>query len=455
MYDIKEITNKIVYGDNLTQMRLIPPKSIDLIYLDPQFYSQKDYEIIFGDEDKFPGFFDIWKGKDGDETRVGGIGVYEEFMKERLVEMYRILKPTGTIFLHCDKHANHHLRKLLDDIFGAKNFLNEIIWYYKRWTNTSNKFQQMHDNIYWYAKGKKYVFNPQYEPYSEKTVHRKMSVDGKTNLKEKRDIKKGVVMSDVWDIPYLHSQAKERRGWKTQKPEALLERIILAASNKGDIVFDPFCGCGTTIAVAKRLKRKFIGIDWSWLACKEMADRIGQNVNKIIRPINVEDIKEMDGFRIQRIMCEMMGAKSNPEEIADKGIDGWFPDGTAIQVKKSKAGNRAIKEFAQSIQLHKDTKNDIGVFVASKFSRNAEEVIVKVKKKSNIDIIPITIQEVLDGKFDNLKKKVGHIKLDGGWFWYLATIKKMKTAKKDGYIQKILDWNKEKGLPTAEVISEE
>jgi len=436
MYNIKEITNKIIYGDNLTQMRQIPPKSIDLIYLDPQFFSQRDYEIIFGDEREFPGFYDIWKGKGGKETRVGGIKVYKRFMKRRLIEMHKILKPTGTIFLHCDKHANHHLRLLLDEIFGSKNFLNEIIWFYKFGGRGKKQFAQKHDNIYWYAKGKKWTFNADkvLVPFESKMTEWSREKSGK-------DMPKGKVVEDVWDIPSINAMANERVGYKTQKPEALLERIILAASNEGDLVLDPFCGCGTTIAVAKRLNRKFIGIDWSWIACKEMADRIGQDIDEIIRPIKPEDIKEMDGFRIQRIICEMLGAKSNPKEVADKGIDGWFPDRTAIQVKKSKAGNRVIKEFAQSIQLHKDTKRDIGVFVANKFSKGAEEVIVKIKEDSNIEIIPITIQEVLDGKFDKLENKVGHIKLvDGSWVWYLATIKKMKIASKDGYIQKTLDW---------------
>ena len=494
---MKEITNKIIYGDNLTQMRLIRANTIDLIYLDPQFFSQRDYEIIFGDEDKFPGFSDIWKGEDGEETRVGGIEVYKKFMRERLEECHRILKPTGSIYLHCDYHANAHLRIIMDKIFGSSNYRRTIQW--KRYPSPSKmgrNYANATDDIHFYTKSDDFYLNvprlPMDEkkfPHVEKESGRRYKTAplikaGKTNQDLKFDGKvvnagkgkrfvwsqarldeeyiqnslcihwskngipyaktyldehEGTYIDNLWlDCPGLSANCSEKLGYPTQKPEALLERIIVASSNARDVVLDPFCGCGTTIAVAKRLKRNFIGIDWSWIACKEMAGRIRQDEREIIRPINAADIVEMDGFEIQRIICEMLGAKSNPKEIADAGIDGWFPDGTALQIKKSKIGNAVIERFVGSIRLHKGTKSNIGVAVGGGFSRNAMEVITRLKEEHGIEIIPITIDDVLSLKFGKLKSKVGHIETDDGWIWYLTTIKEMKVFKHSDNFQTTL-----------------
>ena len=283
-YNISDIENRIILGDNLEILKKIPDNSVDLIYLDPPFFSQRRYEVIWGDEWERRAFDDIWKGEK-DKSRKGGIEVYKEFMRARLEECHRVLKPTGTIFLHCDKHATHHLRLLLDDIFGANNFLNEIIWCYTGPSSPNmRRFAQKHDTIYWYAKQKgDHVWNVDsvWFEYAE-TSKRAFKSPSKLGGNREKYIKRGKYPEDWWtDIPALKN-TKERLGYPTQKPEALLERIILAASNEGDLVLDPFCGCGTTLAVAKRLNRRYIGIDVSWTACKLMADRLNTPYTDII-----------------------------------------------------------------------------------------------------------------------------------------------------------------------------
>ena len=181
--------NILYCGDNLEVLQKeIEEESIDLIYIDPPFFSNKQYEVVWGDEAEIRSFEDRWEG---------GINVYIEWMRERVEKLHRVLKPTGSFYLHCDWHAGHYLKVMCDDVFGMKNFQNEIIWNYKRWSNVSKRFQKMHHTIFFYTKTNNYLFNVQPQPYSKKTIHRKISVDGITNLEERRDIKKGIAMLDV------------------------------------------------------------------------------------------------------------------------------------------------------------------------------------------------------------------------------------------------------------------
>ena len=258
-------------------------ESVDLIYLDPPFNSKRMYEAPVGSKAAGSAFKDMWTWSDVDEAYLENLFTkypfmahfiqtveemhgeammsYLTYMAQRIIELHRVLKSTGSFYLHCDTTASHYLKIILDRIFGKDNFRNEIIWHYKRWTNAQNNFQKMYDSIIFYSKAKDYFFKVQKQDYSQKTIHRKISVDGKTNLEKKRNIKEGISMSNVWDISYLHSQSKERVGYPTQKPLALLYRIIEASSKKGDVVFDPFCGCATTMVAAQQKERKWIGID--------------------------------------------------------------------------------------------------------------------------------------------------------------------------------------------------
>ena len=195
------------------------------------------------------------------------------FLSVRLIEMPRILKPTGSIYLHCDPTASHYIKMCMDAAFGAKNFRNEIIWHYRRWTAGNRNFQRMHDTILRYTKSASFNFDVQFEPYGDwiKKDYTHVDEDGRRwrwhTVKGVRckvyleDENKGVKLNDVWQIPYLGSTANERTGSPDQKPLALYERIIKASSNEGDLVLDPFCGCATTIIAANSLKRRWVGID--------------------------------------------------------------------------------------------------------------------------------------------------------------------------------------------------
>jgi len=363
--------NALYYGDNLEILREhIKDETIDLIYLDPPFNSKQSYNILFAEKNgtqspaQIKAFEDTWHwDRKAEETYreieenlpkeiadliralrsflgENDMMAYLVMMAIRLQELYRVLKPTGSIYLHCDPTASHYLKLLMDAVFGANYFRNEIVWYYRRWTNASRNFQKMHDIIFWYSKAANYKFEKLFQPFSEKTIHRKISVDGITNLGEKRDLEKGIVMHDVWEIPYIHSQSKERLGYPTQKPEALLERIIKASSNEGDIILDPFCGCGTTITVAEKLKRKWIGIDITHLAVSLMKHRLensfGNKVNyKVIgEPVDLKGAEELareDTYQFQWWALGLVGARpaeSEKKKGADRGIDGciYFHD---------------------------------------------------------------------------------------------------------------------------------
>lgn len=254
----------MIYQDDcLNILKLMPDASIDMIYLDPPFFTQKKQALSDSTGKKYE-FSDVWSSRQE----------YLEYLRVRLLEMRRVLKDTGNIFLHCDTSAGHYLRVLLDEVFGESNFRSEIIWSYKRWSNSKRGLLPNHQTIYYYSKSKNYTFNTLYGTYSPTTnidqilQERERNATGKAIYKRDKngDIvaakeKKGVPTSDVWDVPFLNPKAKERTGYPTQKPIELLEKIIEISTNKGDTVLDPFCGSGTTLVSAKLQERKYIGID--------------------------------------------------------------------------------------------------------------------------------------------------------------------------------------------------
>jgi len=263
-------------------------ESVDLIYLDPPFNSKRMYSAPVGSKAAGASFKDMWHWSDVDEYYLDALAVnfpeltryiasvgkihskammaYLTYMSQRIVEMHRVLKSTGSIYLHCDPTASHYLKILLDEIFGKNNFRNEIVWSYHRWTSVSTAFQGTHDTILFYAKNKKKIeFNVQTEPYSTQSKHKAKRftkiTDGKLIQNYTEDNVREKSMRDVWDISFLNSMSKERTGYPTQKPLVLLHRIIKASSKEGDIVLDPFCGCATTCVAAQHLGRKWLGID--------------------------------------------------------------------------------------------------------------------------------------------------------------------------------------------------
>ena len=317
-------------GDNLAIMRGMNSGCVDLIYLDPPFNSNRNYEAPIGSKAAGAAFKDAWTLDDVDVHEHGeladrkpgaycvieaarqahgkGMQSYLIFMAVRLLEMQRILKTTGSIYLHCDPTASHYLKLLMDGIFGQVSFKNEIIWSYRRWPSKSRNFQTMHDVILFYTGAGEHTFNVSYEPPSQSYLKR---FKGKTQVldPETRTRKivvdkptKGLPMRDVWEISILAGSSKERLGYPTQKPLALLDRIIKAGSNPGDVVLDPFCGCATALVAADRLQRKWAGIDLSPLT--QIMDkgswRIGQD-SSCADPFGAEQLSSVH-HKIQQFL---------------------------------------------------------------------------------------------------------------------------------------------------------
>lgn len=345
---IKPKTNTIYRGDNLEILQAMPDKCVDLIYIDPPFFTQRDYKNIWGDREsvldyesrKLDGFFDT---KDFFEKHITtgekGLSAYLVWMRARIVELHRVLKDTGSFYLHLDHHAVHYMKVICDEIFGYKNFRNEIVWQRKIGTNSTGEARGWPNNsdyILFYTKSNNYTFNAIYSDDSENLpesitkMYRHNDNDGKgiyrlgpmeapsdsPTLKfafkgvqppkkgwrwkkermeeaykegllyispDKRSIqqkmylskRKGQIVESIWtDIRCVQGGSKEYFGWPTQKPLALLERILTASSNEGDVVLDCFAGCGTAMHASHNLKRKWIGIDISSTAIKVNTKRL-------------------------------------------------------------------------------------------------------------------------------------------------------------------------------------
>ena len=309
-----EFTNTLYTNDNLFILTGLNSSSVDLIYLDPPFNSKRFYSAPIGSKAAGTSFKDMWTWEDVNEayletlagkypaltTFIASIGVihskamkaYLTYMAQRIIEMHRILKDTGSLYLHCDPTASHYLKVLLDEIFGRDNFRNEIIWHYRRWTGKAKKFQSLHDVIFFYTKSDKYTFNPSYTEYTEGSkerkeqgvLHRFKRGEEPVLVSDKSVDEKGVRENDVWQIPFIAPSSKERTGYPTQKPLALLHRIIKVSSNEGDIVLDPFCGCATTCIAAQQLDRKWIGIDIEKQAASILVQRLDNDLG-IFKPI--------------------------------------------------------------------------------------------------------------------------------------------------------------------------
>ncbi len=302
-----QILNRSIFsGDNLPILRGMDSASVDLVYLDPPFNSNRNYAAPIGSAAAGAAFKDAWTFEDTDDAwwgeiaevhpalykvidaagAVGGAGAkaYLIYMAVRILEMQRILKKTGSLYLHCDPTMSHGLKLLLDAIFGADNFRNEIVWGYKTGGSSKGYFSKKHDVILFYSKTVEYIFIPQKEKSYTKAKNRKEGVvnygGGSAQFfKDQKGVYNLVNMRDTWEISYIGSTDKERTGYPTQKPLALLERIIKASSNPDDMVLDPFCGCATTCIAAEILGRQWIGIDISELALQLVKDRMRREVN--------------------------------------------------------------------------------------------------------------------------------------------------------------------------------
>ncbi|MDE0178489.1 MAG: site-specific DNA-methyltransferase [Gammaproteobacteria bacterium] len=264
-------------GDNLYVMRGMNSETVDLLVTDPPFNSKADYAAPIGSKAAGAAFKDTWTLTDLD---VEWINLLEEaapalqrvilaamtpsdksylvYMAVRLREMQRILKPTGSIYLHCDHTMSHYLKLLMDAIFGRKQFQNEFVWYYSGGGASKRRWARKHDVLLFYSRSKSWTFNADEVRSPYKWVDGQTRADGSD-----RDLAVGKLPDDVWEHHAVMPWAKERTGYPTQKPLALLDRIIMASSNRGDLVFDPFCGCATTLVAAHARGREWVGIDIS------------------------------------------------------------------------------------------------------------------------------------------------------------------------------------------------
>jgi len=419
-----EPENTLYYGDNLTVLREhVADESVDLIYLDPPFKSNQDYNVLFAEQDgsrseaQIRAFKDTWRWDEGAARSYQEIvsrgpekvaQVMEAFraflgesdmmaylamMAPRLVELRRVLKPTGSIYLHCDPTASHYLKILMDATFGPKHFRNEVIWRYRRWPAKSRQFQKMHDTIFFYSKAHdgSHVFSTLYgyEKLAESTLKtfgtKKQLADFSSGHRKPSTVDEETVgppLSDVWEVSVIAPIGKERLGYPTQKPEALLERIIKASSNEGDTVLDPFCGCGTSIAVAQRLGRRWIGIDITHLAVglikHRLRDTFGERAKYEVigEPEDMEGAKLLarsDPWQFQWWALSLVGARPvEQKKGADKGIDGRlrFNDAEEKSTKMKqiilsvKAGRTGVSHLRDLRGVVDREKAAIGVLIS-------------------------------------------------------------------------------------------
>jgi site-specific DNA-methyltransferase (adenine-specific) len=271
------MASEVHHGDCLTVGRSLAGESVDLVYVDPPFFTQKTHSLTTRDRTTKFEFSDEWSSRTE----------YLEFLRLRLREFRRILKSTGSLFFHCDTNASHHIRCLLDEVFGETMFRSEIIWYYRRWSNSQRSPLASHQTLFFYSKTDAYQYHQLFDDYSPSTnvdqilQRRRRDEYGKSVYARNDDgqvvndgHKNGVPISDVWDIPYLNPKAKERVGYPTQKPILLLERIISLVTLPGDVVLDPFAGSGTSLVAAQLLGRNAIGMDVSPDAVKLARKRL-------------------------------------------------------------------------------------------------------------------------------------------------------------------------------------
>ncbi len=517
-----EPPNTLYYGDNLEVLRrYVQDESVDLIYLDPPFNSNADYNVLFAEKDgtqahaQITAFEDTWtwdmeaaqeyaevlraghervaKCLKGMHDVLGGSDMmaYLSMMALRLIELRRVLKPTGSIYLHCDPTASHYLKLLLDAVMGPEHFRNEIIW--KRTSshgNVSTAFGDVTDTILYYAKSDRPTWNQTYLPYSDKHIETKFTgagedgrrfttsdlrhpgirpnlhyvykasngvsyqphpngwavsrevmaqydreerlyfptkVGGRLRLKRYLDEQPGKHMQNLWeDIPPINSRAQERLGYPTQKPEALLERIIAASSNEGDVVLDPFCGCGTAIAAAQRLKRKWIGIDITHLAVNlikvRLADAFGPKIVQQYRVVggskdlaSAQALADLDKYQFQYWALGLIGARPQARDEkkgADKGIDGrlYLTDSageTKSVVISVKGGHVTVNQVRDLLGVMDLQEAAIGVFICieeptAPMRRAAADAGVfqtkTVAGSSHPRLQILTIEELLAGK---------------------------------------------------------
>ena len=421
------MVNQLYYGDNLEVLRrYIKDESVDLCYIDPPFNSKRNYNQIYnniGAEDKAQAqaFIDTWEWDDhaihgineilinyhglftqqcmalitglSNVLGKGSLLAYLVSMTLRITEIHRVLKPTGSFYLHCDPTASHYLKLILDGVFCSQRgeFQNEIIWSYNTGGKGKSRFLRKHDVILWYSKTKNYLFNRNEISIPRKigTAHLKYGVDEdgreyyedfsprKSGKQYRWYLDEGLTPMDVWiDIQAINPSATERLGYPTQKPESLLERIIKASSNENDIVLDAYCGCGTTVAVCQKLDRQWIGIDITYQSISLILKRLEDSFPGVLKTIKLHGIpKDIESARALANKTDDRTRKEfekwailtytnnkaviNAKKGADKGIDGivYFqgdkndPEKIIFQVKSGKVKSGDIRDLLGTMTI--------------------------------------------------------------------------------------------------------
>jgi DNA modification methylase len=389
--------NRLIWGDNLHVMRQLPSESIDLIYIDPPFFSGRQYNIIFGDQNEVRSFTDIWEG---------GMPGYLIWLNARLYEMKRLLKKTGSIYVHCDWHASHYIKVEMDKIFGYENFLNEIIWHYSAGAVGKKHFGRKHDTILRYGKTKDTAFYPDNirVPYADSTLQRLMYSGAREKNIEKVLQRGGKVPTDVWEIGIVQGNSVERIGYPTQKPEALVERIIKASTQEGDVVADFFCGGGTTPAVAQRLGRRWIACDQSRVAVAVTADRLIRGAQQLQMDLAIPDftveywgvyearrLSQMPEREFRAFIVRCFGATPNtaPNEPHIHGYKGSVPVWVCPPDARYEVRHTDVVAFANAVRRSiRYQQSDLreGIMLGWAFTPEAREAADKLRQRAGVDV---------------------------------------------------------------------
>ncbi len=371
---MSELQSQVIHDDCLQALEHIGNSTVDLVYLDPPFFTNRHHASISRDRNKRFSFADVWNG----------LADYAEFMESRIKQIQRVLKDTGSIFVHCDTSANFLLRTLLNDVFEESQFRSEIIWSYRRWSNSAKGLLPAHQTIFFYSKTDEYKFNQVYGAYSETT-----NIDQILQLRTRDEHgvsayatdqdgnivyggeKKGVPLSDVWEIPFLNPKAKERTGYPTQKPVLLLERIIEISTSAGDLVLDPFCGSGTTLVAAKLLGRRCIGIDSS-------QEAVALTLSRLDSPTKTDSALLKKG-RVSYANADkdalsvLSGLDIHPVQ-RNAGIDAFLKtslDGSLVPIRVQR-NNETIMEAANKLAR------------AAKSKKALKAILVRTKKDNDL-----------------------------------------------------------------------
>lgn len=400
----------LFFGDNLQVIEeRVPDNFFELIYLDPPFNSNRNYNVLFkeGQVDstaQIQAFEDTWEWtpptiklfedlKENENPQISILmnSLYEIIrptpmmaylvnMTARLIPLRRVLKDTGSIFLHCDPTASHYLKIILDVVFGKQNFINEIIWHYNTGGKGRSSFLRKHDTIFWFSKSEHYFFYPKQVALPRKvgTAHLRHGIDEngreyyedfsprKSGKQYRWYLDQGLIPMDVWtDIQAINPSARERLGYPTQKPEELLVRIIKAVTKEGDWVLDPFCGCGTTVAVAEHLKRNWVGIDISMQAVNVIKERMtshypGLQINIDGIPMDYESAEALatkDKFAFQDWAITLVGANP-PSGVSKKGADRGI-DGIILFREKTDYANPMLRKILVQVKGGGTSRGDV------------------------------------------------------------------------------------------------